>query len=121
MVRISSSVVAKRRKKRVMKQTKGQFLKRRTNFKQAKKGLIKALQYAYRDRQTRKREFRQIWIVRIKAACEQHGIAYSRFINGLAVAKVGLNRKMLSDLAITSPDTFRQLVDVAKAAVASAK
>ncbi len=117
MVRVSSAVTAKRRKKRVLKQTKGQFLKRRTNFKQAKKSLIKGLQSAYRDRRLRKRTFRSIWVVRTKAACDQAGITYSRFINGLSVAKVGINRKMLSEIAIASPDVFRKLVDIAKAAV----
>jgi large subunit ribosomal protein L20 len=116
MVRISSSVTAKRRKKRVYKQTKGQFLKRRTNFKQAKKSLIKGLQYAYRDRRRKKRDFRSLWIVRIKAACLQEGMTYSRFISGLAVAKVGLNRKMLAEIAVSAPEVFKQLVGVAKKA-----
>jgi len=116
MVRLSSSVTAHRRKKRVLKQTKGQFLKRRTNYRQAKKGLIKALQYTYRDRRRIKRDFRKIWIVRIKAACAEAGIAYSRLINGLSIAKVGLNRKMLSEMAIHSPNDFRKIVEIAKAA-----
>ena len=118
MVRVSSSVTAKRRKKSVLKKTKGQFLKRRTNFKQAKKSLIKGMQFAYRDRRAKKREFRQIWIVRIKAACEEAGMAYSRFIKGLSVAKVNVNRKMLAELAVSAPDAFRKLVDVAKTAKA---
>ncbi len=116
MVRVSSAITAKRRKKRVLKQTKGQFLKRRTNFKQAKKSLIKGLQSAYRDRRLRKRAFRSIWIVRTKAACEQAGITYSRFIKGLAAAKIALNRKMLSEIAISSPESFRKLVEIAKTA-----
>jgi large subunit ribosomal protein L20 len=114
MVRISSSVVAKRRKKGVLKKAKGQFLKRRTNYRQAKKSLIKGMQYAYRDRRARKREFRQIWIVRIKAACNEAGIMYSRFICGLNAAKVNLNRKVLADIAVTSPEVFRKLVEIAK-------
>ena len=115
MVRISSSVTAKRRKKRVLKQTKGQFLKRRTNFKQAKKSLIKGLQYQFRDRRRVKREYRRLWIVRIKAACLQEGMSYSRFIQGLTIAKVGLNRKMLADIAVSSPENFRKIVEMAKA------
>ena len=117
MVRISSSVTAKRRKKRVLKQTKGSFLKRRTTFKQAKKTLIKGLQYAYRDRRRKKREFRQLWIVRIKAGCLQEGMTYSRFISGLIKAKVELNRKVLAEIAVSSPEVFRKLVEIAKTAV----
>ena len=116
MLRVSSAITAKRRKKRVLKQTKGQFLKRHKNFKQAKKSLIKGLQSAYRDRRLRKRTFRSIWIVRVKAGCEQAGIAYSRFMSGLAKAKVGINRKMLSEIAISSPELFNKLVAIAKAA-----
>lgn len=116
MVRVSSSVTGHRRKKRVLKRTKGQFLKRRTNFKQAKKSLIKGLQHAYHDRKAKKREYRQVWIVRIKAGCEAAGMQYSRFIKGLAVAKVEINRKVLADLAVKSPEVFRKLVDVAKTA-----
>lgn len=119
MVRVSSSVTAKRRKKRVLKKTKGQFLKRRTSYSHGKKGLIKAMQYAYRDRRTKKRAFRRVWIVRIKAACEEAGMAYSRFIKGLAVAKININRKMLAELAVSAPDAFRKLVDAAKAAKTS--
>jgi len=114
MVRVSSSVVSRRRKKAVLKKTKGSFLKRSKNYRHAKKSLIKAQQYAYRDRRSRKREFRQIWIVRIKAACAEAGIMYSRFISGLNAAKVTLNRKVLADIAVTSPAVFRKLVEIAK-------
>ncbi len=118
MVRVSSSVTAKRRKKSVLKRTKGQFLKRRTSYRHAKKGLIKAMQYTYRDRRRRKREFRRLWIVRIKAACEEAGIKYSRFMKGLAAAQVTLNRKMLAEIAVSSPEVFRRLVAVATTAKA---
>ena len=114
MVRIKHSVASHKRKKRVLKQTKGQFGHRKNRFRQAIKSLQKGLVYAYRDRKVKKGEFKRLWIVRINAACRESGIAYSRFINGLANAKVEINRKMLADLAIYSPDAFKQLVKIAQ-------
>ena len=124
MVRIRHSVASKKRKKRVLKQTKGHRLQKHKRFVQAKRSLIKALVYAYRDRKVRKREFRKLWIARINAACRESGIAYSRFIKGLNDAKIEINRKMLAELAVNSPDAFRKLIEVAKtkpAAEASVK
>jgi len=115
MVRISSAVTAKRRKKRVLKLAKGQFSKRKSNFKQAKKSTIKGQQYAYRDRRRVKRSFRRLWIARLNAACREEGIMYSRFIKGLTAMKIGLNRKVLSELAIKSPEAFKKLVAMVKA------
>ncbi|VAX37490.1 LSU ribosomal protein L20p [hydrothermal vent metagenome] len=114
MVRIKNSVASHKRKKRVLKAAKGQFGKRSTNYKQAKRSVVKGLTYAYRDRKVRKREFRRLWILRINAACQEEGITYSRFIKGLIDAKVEVNRKVISELAISSPDAFKKLVDVAK-------
>ena len=114
MVRIKHSVATHKRKKRVLKQTKGQFGHRSRRFRQAIKSLTKGLTYSYRDRKVKKGEFKRLWIIRINAACRENGILYSRFIRGLANAKVEINRKMLADLAVHSPDVFKQLVKVAQ-------
>jgi len=114
MVRIKSSVKRHKFKKRVLKAAKGQFGQRKSRFAQAKRGLIKGMVYAYRDRKVRKRELRALWIIRINAACRQAGISYSRFIKGLTQAKIGINRKVLADLAVTSPEGFKKLVDAVK-------
>ena len=115
MARIKHAASSKRRKKRVLKETKGQFGHRKNRFRQAIKSLQRGRVYAFRDRKVRKREFRSLWITRLNAACRESGLTYSRFISGLVAAKVTINRKMLSDLAITSPETFKQLISIAKA------
>ncbi|MCK5214418.1 MAG: 50S ribosomal protein L20 [Candidatus Omnitrophica bacterium] len=115
MVRIKSSVARRKRHKKVLKETKGQFGHRSKRFSQAKRSLKKGMAYAFRDRKVKKRLYKAIWIVRISAACQEAGIAYSRFINGLTKAKVAINRKVLADLSISSPATFKQLVKLAKA------
>ena len=114
MVRIKHSVATHKRKKRVLKQTKGQFGHRKNRFRQAIKSLTRGLVYAYRDRKVKKGEFKRLWITRINAACRESGIQYSRFIHGLANAKVEINRKMLADLAVHSPEIFKELVKVAQ-------
>ncbi len=116
MVRIKTSVASHRRKKRVLKQAKGQFGQRSRNYSQARRSVIKGLIYQYRDRKVKKREFRGLWIIRINAACQEAGINYSRFIKGLKDAKVDLNRKVLAELAVTAPDVFKELVNMAKGA-----
>jgi large subunit ribosomal protein L20 len=116
MVRIKSSVVAHKRKKRVLKEAKGQWGSRSKHYKEAIKSINRGRVYAYRDRKVMKREFRLLWIVRIKAACEMAGISYSRFMKGLQNAKVELNRKVLADLAANSTAAFNKLVEVAKQA-----
>jgi large subunit ribosomal protein L20 len=120
MVRIKSSVTAHKRKKRVLKEAKGQWGNRSKRYKEAIKSINRGRVFAYRDRKVMKREFRYLWIVRIKAACELAGINYSRFIKGLKAAKVDLNRKVLADLAINSAAAFNKLVEVAKQANAAA-
>ena len=115
MVRIKHAVSSKKRKKRVLKQTKGQFGQRKSRFRQAKKSLIKGLVYAFRDRKVKKRSFRQLWTVRINAACRESGISYRRFIDGLTKAKVQVNRKMLAEIAVSSPGAFSQLIKIAQA------
>jgi len=119
MARIKRSVASKKRKKRVLKQAKGQFGHRKSRFRQAKRSVIKGKTYATRDRKVKKREFRNLWIVRIKAACTSQDIAYSRFIKGLSNAHIELNRKLLADLAVQAPAVFEKLVEVAKAALST--
>lgn len=114
MVRIKSNVYAHQRKKRVLKEAKGQWGDRSKRYKEAIKSLIASRQYAFYDRKKKKGDFRSLWIVRLNAACRESGISYSRFIHGLKEAKVGLNRKVLADLAVTSPDVFEQIVQTAK-------
>src|SRR5580698_3138572 len=114
MVRIKTNVYSHRRKKRVLKEAKGQFGDRSKRYKEAIKSLIGSRQYAYFDRKKKKSEFRSLWIIRLNAACRESGITYSRFINGLKHAKVAIDRKVLSDLAITQPDVFAQIVETAK-------
>jgi len=114
MVRISSSVTARQRKKKVLKQAKGQFGRRSKHYRQAIKSVIKGLTYSYRDRKVKKREFRSLWIIRINAACRESGVNYSRFIKGLSSSGITLNRKMLSEVAIHDPDAFRELVNIAR-------
>ena len=114
MVRIKTSVASHRRKKRVLKEAKGQFGQRSRRYSQAKRSVIKGLIYEYRDRKVKKRQFRSLWIIRINAACQEAGIQYSRFMKGLSDANIGLNRKVLAELAVTAPDAFQELVKVAK-------
>ena len=118
MVRVKSSVTAHKRKKRVLKEAKGQWGNRSKRYKEAIKSINRGRVYAFRDRKAKKREFRNLWIVRINAACKAAGISYSRFIKGLQNAKVDINRKILADLALNSAAAFNKLVEVAQAAPA---
>jgi large subunit ribosomal protein L20 len=114
MAKVKHSVATHRRKKRVLKQAEGYWGDRSKQFQQARRTLMRALVYAYRDRRMKKREFRQLWISRINAGCRQAGITYSRFINGLKKAKVDLDRKILADLAVRDENAFKKLVEIAK-------
>ena len=114
MVRIKTNVYSHKRKKRVLKEAKGQFGDRSKRYKEAIKSLIGSRQYAYFDRKKKKGEYRSLWIVRLNAACREAGITYSRFISGLKSAKIELDRKVLADLAVTQPEIFSQLVEQAK-------
>lgn len=111
----------RRARKRLLQEVKGNYGKRGKLVKMATETLYRARAFAARHRRTKKREYRALWIIRITAACRARGMSYSRFINGLTRANVGLNRKSLSELAIHSPHVFDQLVDIARTAVASAK
>jgi len=114
MVRVKTNVATRKRKKRVLKKTKGQFGHRSKRFQQAKRSLVKGQAYQYRDRKINKRRFRSLWIIRINAACKEAGITYSRFIKGLINAKVDIDRKLIADLAVKSPEAFGKLVELSK-------
>ncbi|HIG79995.1 MAG TPA: 50S ribosomal protein L20 [Cycloclasticus sp.] len=114
MPRVKRGVVARARHKKVLKQAKGYYGARSRIYRVAKQAVIKAGQYAYRDRRQRKRQFRALWIARINAGARSCGLSYSRFMNGLKKASIGLDRKVLADLAVFDKDTFSQLVATAK-------
>ena len=104
----------KDRRNKILKQAKGYWGRRSKLHRTAKDAVAKSLQYAYRDRRARKRDFRRLWVTRISAACRAEGISYSRFIEGLNKAEIQVNRKALSNMAIEDPGAFKQLVDTAK-------
>lgn len=118
MPRVKRGVAARARHKKVLKLAKGYLGARSRVFRVAKQAVIKAAQYAYRDRRQRRRQFRALWIARINAGSREHGLPYSRFMNGLLKAGVQINRKVLSDLAIHDKPAFKKLVEQAKAALA---
>ena len=119
MSRVKRGVTAHARHKKVLKAAKGYYGRRKSTIRVAKQAVEKAGQYAYRDRKTRKRNFRSLWIQRINAATRQHGMTYGRFIDGLNKAGIEVDRKVLSDLAINQPDAFKALVDQAQGALAA--
>ncbi|HHY11265.1 MAG TPA: 50S ribosomal protein L20 [Firmicutes bacterium] len=114
MPRVKSSVVKRKRHKKVLKLAKGYYGKRSTSFKVANAAVMKSLDYARIHRRERKREFRRLWIARINAAARQNGMTYNRFINGLKKAGVDINRKMLAELAVSDAEAFSDLVVLAK-------
>ena len=116
-MRVKSGVVTHRRRKKILRAAKGFRGARSKLFKTAKETLLRAGAFAYRDRRRKKRDFRKLWIQRINAGTRAHGMMYSRFIDGLKKSGVEINRKMLSDMAIHDPDSFKQLVEKAQAAL----
>jgi large subunit ribosomal protein L20 len=118
MARVKRGVQARRRHKKVLKLAKGYYGARSRVFRVAKQAVTKAAQYAYRDRRVKKRDFRKLWIARINAQSRVEGMTYSRFINGLKKAGIGLDRKILADLAVHDKSAFAALVEKAKAALA---
>ena len=116
MARVKRAVHGKKHRRSVLEQAKGYYGNKSRSFRAANEQVMHSLQYAYRDRRARKGDFRQLWIQRINAAARQNGISYSRFINGLKVAEVDVDRKVLADLAVTDPGAFSKLVEVARAA-----
>ena len=117
MARVKRGVTAHARHKKIIKQAKGYYGRRKNVFRAAVQAVEKAGQYAYRDRRQRKRNFRALWIQRINAAARALGLTYGRFINGLDKAGVEIDRKVLADLAVHEPDAFKSLVEKAKAAL----
>lgn len=119
MPRVKRGVTARARHRKVLDRAKGYRGRRKNVFRVANQAVNRAEQYAYRDRRQRKRQFRALWIMRINAAARMHGLSYSRFINGLTKANIGLDRKILADIAVNDGKAFEQLADQAKAALAS--
>ncbi len=115
MPRSVNSVASHRRKKKVLKQAKGYFGRRKNVYTVAKNAVEKGLQYAYRDRRNKKREFRALWIQRINAAVRPHGLSYSKFIHLLDLKNIEINRKVLADLAMNNPEAFDAIVKEATA------
>ena len=115
-MRVKTGPVTQRRHKRVLKLTKGQRGSKHRLFKRGNEAMMKSLEYAYRDRKVRKREFRRLWISRINAASRENGMSYSTFMNGLKKAGIELDRRVLADIAINDASAFSQLVETAKAA-----
>ena len=115
MSRVKHAVATKRHRKRVLKAAEGQWGGRHRFYRRAKESVAKGMMYSYRDRKVRKRDFRSLWIIRINAACREHGISYSRFVEGLKKAKVAIDRKILSELAVSDKKAFGKLVETAKA------
>jgi large subunit ribosomal protein L20 len=117
MPRVRRGVKKSRRRAKILKLAKGFWGARSHNYRTAKEAVERSLKYSYRDRRTRKRDFRRLWIIRIKAGVEGHGLSYSRFINGLKRLHIELDRKILADLAVNSPQAFASIVQKVKEAV----
>jgi large subunit ribosomal protein L20 len=118
-MRTTIGVARRRKKNRLFQKTKGYTGGRRRLTRSAKETIVRAEAFAFRDRRARKREFRKLWIIRINAACRERGLRYSEFIHGLAIAKIELDRKSLSEIAIADPAAFDAIVAQAKAALAA--
>ncbi len=117
MARIKGAIMTRKRRNKVLRLAKGYYGSKSVLFKTAKQAVMKSGNYAYIGRKQKKRDFRRLWITRISAACKINGVNYSTFINGLKRADVELNRKMLSEIAISDPQGFSALVEKAKAAL----
>ena len=113
-MRVKRGVTAHRKHKKILKATKGMQHARRSSYRLAKQAVIKALQYSYRDRRTRKRDLRQLWVVRINAAAHEHNTTYSKLMSGLKKANIKLNRKVLSELAVNEPKAFEAVLKTVK-------
>ncbi|MQT12892.1 50S ribosomal protein L20 [Segnochrobactrum spirostomi] len=120
MARVKRGVAAHAKHKKVLKAAKGFYGRRKNTIRAAKAAVDKSMQYAFRDRKAKKRNFRALWVQRINAAVREHGLTYSRFIDGLNKAGVEVDRKVLSDLAIREPAAFAALVETAKANIVAA-
>lgn len=109
-MRVKRGVSTRKKHKKILKQTRGMSHARTSSVKKAKEALLHSMSYAYRDRRTKKRDFRQLWVIRISAACRENGIRYSEFIKSLKERNIELDRKILADLAATEPGVFKKLV-----------
>ena len=118
MARTKRGVISRAKHKKVLKSVKGQYGRRKNTIRIARQAMEKAMQYAYRDRKAKKREFRSLWIQRINAGVRAEGLTYAKFINGLAKSKIKLDRKVLADMAVHEPAAFTALCEQAKAALA---
>ena len=114
MARVTHAVASRRRRKKILKKAKGYRGARGKALRAARVNVERALQYAYRDRRVRKRQFRSLWITRINAASRMHGLSYSKFMDGLQKAGIDLDRKVLADLALNDPHGFAQIVELAR-------
>ncbi len=114
MPRVKRGVTAHRRHKKVLALTKGHRATKHSLYRRAHESMLKSLSYAYAHRRERKGDMRRLWILRVSAASRNHGLTYSQFINGLKKADVGINRKLLADMAVRQPEAFAQLVTIAK-------
>ncbi len=114
MPRSVNSVAKRARRKKIIKQAKGYFGRRKNVWTVAKNAVEKAMLYSYRDRRTKKRNFRSLWITRINAGARQHGLSYSKFMGMLKANNIELNRKVLADLAMNNPEAFKAIVDKVK-------
>lgn len=119
MARVKRGLQTKKRHKKILALAKGYKLGRNNLFRQAKQALLKAGQFAYRDRKNKKRVFRRLWIVQLNAATRAHGLSYSQFIHGLEKSDLNLNRKVLADLSVKSPEQFAAVAEKVKAALAA--
>ena len=117
MVRVKGAMMARKRRNKILKAAKGYWGAKSKHFKMAKQAVMKSGNYAFAGRKMKKRDFRRLWITRISAACKANGMNYSTFMNGLKKANVTLNRKMLSEIAISDPAAFTALCEQAKAAL----
>ena len=111
MARVKRGVQAKAKHKKILKMAKGYRGRAKNVFRIAKERVEKGLQYAYRDRRTKKRNFRALWILRINAGVREHGMSYSQFINGIKKAEIDIDRKILADIAANNPETFKSIID----------
>ncbi|MBL7157674.1 MAG: 50S ribosomal protein L20 [Candidatus Omnitrophica bacterium] len=114
MAKAKFAVASKRRRKKILKKAKGQYGSRSRLYRTAKESVQKGMYYSYRDRKQKKRAYRNLWIVRINAACRQENLSYSKFLMGLGKSKIELNRKVLADLALHDKKAFSKLVELAK-------
>ena len=119
MTRVKRSVHARKKRRAVLERAKGFRGEAHSSYKRAKEAVMKADSYAYRDRRNRKRDFRRLWVTRINAAARQEGMTYSTFMHGLKLAGIELDRKVLADIAVRDPETFRRFVDAAREASAA--